>query len=180
MKPVRTIRPQTRIQWGEQAAEVDVAIAPLVLEIWKAGWITVQSCQRHPATGKVWIQFLAAHQAEDFLNVVAPYEEPEQSIYRRARHWYFGAYEPKAGPLSSLPVDERLKTAWEFHITAHDVSFDDEGRPVVPSPCFSLQVSLLFPRRDLKAMVTRLQRHNARGAEGELFAGVARPTGKRG
>jgi hypothetical protein len=72
---VPMIHPQIRLEWGEQSADIDTAIAPVVLELWKAGWVTVLSCEAHAAAGKVWIQFMAAGQAEDFLNVVAPYSD---------------------------------------------------------------------------------------------------------
>ena len=84
--------------------------------MWKAGFRTVQSCQQHAATGKVWLQLLAAHQAEDFLNIVAPYEGSPQSIYRRARHWYFGMYELVSGSLAPVfPAEVRQKIVYGMH-----------------------------------------------------------------
>ncbi len=43
----RRYHPQMRIRHGKITAKVDKVIAPLIVELWKAGWTTWQSCQRH-------------------------------------------------------------------------------------------------------------------------------------
>jgi hypothetical protein len=58
--------------------------------------------------------------------------------------------------LTELPLEVRSVSAWEFHVTAHDVSFDDEGQAIAPAPYFSLQISVLISQ----------QRHNKKGKRG--------------
>lgn len=41
--------PQTHLRHEHRSAEVDLLIAPLVMEVWKRGWETTGSCQERPA-----------------------------------------------------------------------------------------------------------------------------------
>ncbi len=157
-----TLHPQVRIAHGERAADVDKALAPLILELWRAGLDTVMSCQRH-MTGRVWIQFDSADAAETFLNIVAPYDPGLNSLYDRAGSWYFGSMHEVSGPLSLLALeqlrgltpDER-EAVWQYHATVRDLAPDDAAER-----CFAIYVSVLFPRSDLKTVLRRMRTHNA-------------------
>ena len=44
---MNTLHPQVTISHGEMEAEVDAELAPLLLELWRAGWETSRSGRKH-------------------------------------------------------------------------------------------------------------------------------------
>lgn len=65
----------TLIEHDGQRAEVDVGIAPLVLALWRAGYVTSSSCEAFaPAGGLAYVAFSPEHaeQAEAFRRIVGP------------------------------------------------------------------------------------------------------------
>jgi hypothetical protein len=49
--------------------EIDIKIAPLIKEIWKAGISTVNSCENNVPENYFWIQFRSSSDLEKFLIV---------------------------------------------------------------------------------------------------------------
>ena len=150
---------QVTVTVGEQSAEVDARLAPLIEELWKAGMQTWQSCERHVATKKVWINFVTAADAEAFLDVVVGGEGSTK--WSRAEYWYFGEYEPIATPMPAAVAEPHHPEGWEFHATAQDLRLGT-GKP----PAFCISIAVLFPRKDLKRVIERLQAWNAANPEG--------------
>lgn len=77
---------QKRIKHGEMEADVDVAIAPLILELWRAGWETSWSCQEQE-DGRAAVGFEDVHHAEAFLAVAVgtfPHDLIEDDAYLAA------------------------------------------------------------------------------------------------
>jgi hypothetical protein len=145
------------VKHGKWEAEVDVKLAPLILELWKAEIWTLQSCQNHSMAHKVWLHFLTAETAEQFLSVAA---DPEHTpdLWCRAGARYFGGcgrtstiLTPHDGPR----IEER--DAWEYHvgIAEHALSGAEQSALLI------IEISVLFPRRDLKVILARIQEYNA-------------------
>jgi hypothetical protein len=80
--------PTKLVQFGDQQADIDVDIADLVLNLWKLGLSTCNSCQDNGPERFVWIEFSLVCDAEKFLNFVAEYSEKPGSVYdRMTRAW---------------------------------------------------------------------------------------------
>ena len=153
-----TLHPQVRIRHGGTNAAVDEKLAPLIRELWRAGWLTVRSCQRHES-GKVWIEFDSRH-LNAFLNVAIAYDPRQGSLWRRARVWGFGSFGRASEPISD---GVQLADAWEYHVTMTDGSHDDAANVLVAvARDFGFSVSVLFPRRDLKTVLARVRAHNGK------------------
>lgn len=119
------IHTQVTVSVGERRTEVDVRLAPLVAELWKADIDTSMSCERHLVTQKVWIGFSTAADAEQFLNIIATYGKPAK--WARQTQWYFGEFEKTAMSLgdsgqATHPAD------WEFYASVYDDSLYEEPR----------------------------------------------------
>ncbi len=153
---MKTLHPQVTISHGAMEAEVDEKLAPLILELWRAGWDTSMSCWNHQSAKLVWVQFDWQVHLEEFLNAVAADVSTPGSMRDRAGMWYFGEFARTSKPLS--PDDpgspNKAKGAWEYHVTVMD--YGDE------TPDFRMAVSVLFPRRDLKTVLARMQEWNER------------------
>lgn len=134
-------------------AEIDASIAPLILEIWRAGIDTWQSCERHSRTGKVWIAFETAADAEAFLD--AALLSKRASAWAQSEAWYFGMYEPTSTPLPAAVTMPYHPAGWEFHATVLDDCPDPVGHR-----WFRIVINVLFPRRDLKRVTERLREWN--------------------
>lgn len=158
MVTMRTRHPQVKIHHGKYRASVDKGLAPLILELWKAGWETLQSCQRH-TTGRVWVEFARAWHLEAFLNVVAPYDSAPGSLWRRAKAWGFGQFGAASEPIGARGEQEE-KGAWSYHVSMTDGSYCEATGDRLPGgPRFMLSINVLFPRRDLATVLARLHEH---------------------
>lgn len=72
------------VREGDMEAEIDVKIAPLVREVWKAGIETNMSCQED-GFGLVWLEFPGEKELLSFLAIVVNrYEEGRDSVYNRS------------------------------------------------------------------------------------------------
>jgi len=67
---------QVRIRHGEMEADVDEEIAPLILELWRAGVETISSCQNYLGFG-VWI-IVSAASAAAFDRLLRGYRRPHK------------------------------------------------------------------------------------------------------
>ncbi len=167
--------PATTVSHGDRVAEVDLELAPLVLEVWRAGIDTIHSCQDvgenvaglavhlpHLAdvvrreTGRASIGFPDGAALVAFLEALAN-AGPRDLFYERMVHW--------ASP-----------EAWELVLGLQDRGLRDggpeaavDGTPLSRLTPASFQVR--FPRTDTPGIVERLRRHN----RGEGVA-LGRPT----
>lgn len=151
-----TVHPQVEVSVGEWTADVDEEIAPLIRELWTMGCATYASCQRHTATGKVWIGFCSPADVESFLNAVALHQRKKHgSLWERADDWGFGW-------LGATSEHIKRNGDWEYHVSVSDDAHDDSADRFVAfgHPDFRLSVSVLFPRRDIQIVTERLQFHN--------------------
>jgi len=141
------------VKYGAMEADIDVEIAPLILEIWRAGLVTLNSCKEN-RPGWVWIQFLIAEHAATFLDIVAVYEEGIECLYNRIRH----EWDHDVGPPDGL---------WKYDALVQDLSVlqeevEDgviEEASAGPSD-FIFNMSIRFPKADLPIIEERLRLHN--------------------
>jgi hypothetical protein len=150
-----TFHPQAAAQWGDHRAMVDVEMAPLVTELWRAGIETYSSCQDlGESLGDLALRLphMAAHvrtlDGRAALDLSPPDAQPVLDMVAAA------------GPLGS--VYDRMtrwtaEGAWKYGLLMLDLP-DDDG-----SYSFRiLGIQLVFPRRDIPALTQALRRHNAR------------------
>ncbi len=157
-----------RVSVGEMEADIDEEIVPLVRELWRAGIETVNSCQEN-RPGIIWIQFATTDDAANFLDIVAEYEEGEDTLYNRAMgRWDGGEFPASDWDYAALPEDRGLV---EGFTEDDEVEEWHEG---LTDAFFS--VSVRFPRSDFPAVLARMARYNRRceqpgHAPGEAHAG---------
>lgn len=168
--------PATTVTLGDLAAEVDLELAPLILETWAAGIATIHSCQdvgenlgqlvgRLPhladvarrETGRASIGFAGVAPLLAFLDALANAGRRDE-LYERMVH--FAA--PGAWQLVIGVLDEGLRDDAGAGEQAGD------GTPRSRLAAVSFQVR--FPRSDVTEMTTRMRRHN----RGEVVA-LGRP-----
>ena len=154
---------------GGMVAEVDLELAPLVLEIWQAGIETIHSCQDvgenigglaaqlpHLAEtarrelGRASIGFPGSEPLLVFLEALAN-AGPRDLFYERMAHW--------ASP-----------DAWQLVLGIQDLALErDEGDPGAqalapdgtPRSRFGVaSFQVRFPRGDAAEMTERMRRHN--------------------
>jgi hypothetical protein len=161
---MKTHHRQTHIRHADREADVDEKLAPLILELWRAGIDTMRSCQRHSATRKVWITFAEAVGAETFLNIVSgSNRDGRRQKWARRESWYFGQYDPDSGPLTPDAWSPLNPAGWEFHASVDDDSLSDDGdRWVADDPAFRIEIAVLFPARDLEAVTKAVRAWNRR------------------
>jgi hypothetical protein len=141
------------IRHGDLEADVDRQIAPLILEMWRAGIETYQSCQAAPR-GWIWVQFDSQVALERFLNIVGIYEPDKKSLHERARYGYDR-------------ITSKRRGQWEYVAVVDDLSVeeDDSGDGATEEiyhgyPDYMLLIGMHFPRRDLPTVLRRLVEHN--------------------
>ena len=160
---VGTIHEQTNIAHGEWEGEVDSGIADLILEVWRAGWETIRSCEDHSGQpGRVWIEFANPLDVVHFLDAVAEYDPHPTSLWNRAKAWSFGQYGATSYPLGDNPRVGAPSGAWEYHLSVSDGSYDEgNAERVSDDPAFMVSVSVLFPATDAPVVLQRLRDLNA-------------------
>ena len=137
---------------GDDDAEIDVKIASLVKEMWQAGITTTQSCQDSPP-GWIWLEFASSGDLAKFLNIVGEYQNRLGSFHDRMLHGYDRLSRPRVGQ-------------WGYQAIVHDMAVDivedgvGEREEYAGSPDFVVLLSLQFPQRDLRRVLTRLRRFN--------------------
>jgi hypothetical protein len=112
--------PQVLVTEGEASAYVDVEMAPLIRELWRAGIATNASCQEHEGTGKAWIEFKDPDTARQFLNRVVQQDASQGSMWRRSSDWGFGS--------SMMQAMSIREGDWEYHVSVRDLAFDYQCR----------------------------------------------------
>lgn len=157
---VRT-HPATTVAHGALIAEVDLELAPLILEIWKAGITTIHSCQdvgeniaglaeRLPhlaglvgrERGRASIGFPDSPSALAFLEALANAGACDP-FYERMLHW--------AAP-----------DAWQVAVAVRDEGLraGEPGSATPPSRLAPVSFQVRFPRSDVGQVLERMVRHN--------------------
>jgi hypothetical protein len=153
---------------GDQQADVDKEIAPLVKGMWRAGIMTSQSCQDCPP-GWIWLEFLTPYDLEKFLNILGAYEDTVGSLHDRILHGYDRLGSPRVGQ-------------WRYEAIVHDMAVDivDDGKKdreqYAGAPDFAIYISLNFPGTDLPAVLKRIQGFNRKQARAGTAAQKHDPT----
>lgn len=129
--------------WTKRAVEIDEEIAPLIEATWRLGIPTVMSCQDN--FGKVWIMFLFAFAAEDFLNAVASADDDDPKDVESLRNRIAPVYEPVHDSEAF-----RLERRWRYDVVPTD--YGSRGAPDV-----KLGMSVRFPRSDLAEVTRRIE-----------------------
>jgi hypothetical protein len=157
-RPNGEIHEQVHIKYGDFDADVDVGIAPLILEIWKAGIPTMMSCEEN-RPGWTWIAFVTAEYAAQFLNAVARYDENVDSLYNRILH----SWDPPTGTVEGF---------WEYVTMPFNMAviFEETEEGALAETCTGsanclFDVSIRFPRSDLPMLVNNLADYNRTAAK---------------
>lgn len=133
--------PTIIVEVGSWREEIDVALAPLIREIWKAGIETMMSCQE-VEPGIAWIAFPAVEELFHFLNLVTRYEPEVDTLYNRIHH-------QRTGPMSA-PV-------WDYQLNLMDIFEGQEEQTSDGLVCFHATVGVRFPTTDIPVLFQRLQ-----------------------
>ena len=146
---------QVKVSYKRLSAFIDVKIAPLMLEIWKAGIETMCSCQAmSDMDDMVWIEFPYVEEAVKFLNIAATDFDPApDSLYNRMFQWWA----PEAWGASA-------EGEWFYSTNASDASMNRGKSPDkdkrVCEPMVFFGIAVYFPQSDIPTLVDILQRHN--------------------
>jgi hypothetical protein len=133
------------VEQAGQSAEIDVAIAPLLAEVWTSGIRTLHSCEDNPK-GYVWIEFDTVEDARRFVQVALGPVEP--------RHADPFGLQPRAlreGPAAFWPLSRKL---WLYKVMPTRRAKDQ-------TPRVDFLVSVRFPHEDLPEVLERFRKHNA-------------------
>jgi hypothetical protein len=138
---------QVTVELRGMKFKVDKKIAPLIKELWRCGMLTAMSCQEG-AHGMVWLHFLDAGPAVEFLDAVAEYDPEPDSLYHRV----LGDYDqPDNWVVEARLVDFNLVKEYG---EGNQLEERHEGRPKYRSV-----TSVWFPPSDLPAVMARLAAH---------------------
>ena len=143
--------PAVVVEFGELREEIDVKIAPLILEIWKAGIQTMMSCQE-TNPGFAWIEFDSPEDLLRFLNLVTEHEVGIDVLYNRVN--------PQLRGDQSLP-------SWEFLVNFLDLCEDTEEQADFGIVDFEMTIGAYFPHADIPILLARLQSFNRLAASRE-------------
>ena len=136
------------VEVGAWREEVDEAIAPLIAEVWKAGIPTLMSCQETDPR-VAWIEFEEVAHLQQFLNLVAVYEDGAGTMYNRIAH--------------ELVAPAPATASWEYQLNPLDCGEDRGARPHAACACdFVFTAGVYIPHADLTAVLDRLRRHRRR------------------
>lgn len=137
-----------RDRFGDEV-EIDVGIAPLIKELWRAGIDTWESCEDDD--GMVWID-LDQWDNIAFIKIVAgEYDDDIDSLHNRVMQgWKHN--------------DGSLDGQWRYGVALNEYSWDPAPPPGVPPT--SLIVSIRFPRSDYKEVLRLVRRFNAKRKSG--------------
>jgi len=147
----------TVVQHGDWTAYVHPAVAPLMIEIWKAGIVTIDSQPEH-RVGWVQLEFMTRRDARKFVNPAARYDVDPFGIYNRIR-----------GDWVANDTEQEVHGRWEFGLHPCDIAIEqdetsengDDERTTGPVD-FQFAVSIAFPISDTSMLVQRLREFNGR------------------
>lgn len=158
--------PQVRVAVGEWAAEVDEAIAPLIRELWRAGWETQGSCEcctLPGATDKVWVEFVHPYPLGGFIDAVSTPRNPSIGLRLRWAWWWF----IQACTLDRIeryfvpPSFTDPRALWEYHVRVDDVDTGTRKPLVIYTTAFAV----LFSGAELPSVVAAMRAYNDRAGK---------------
>ncbi len=137
------------VRHGRRRAAIDEAIAPLVLEVWKARVRTDHSCQdaRRPGDKQPWITlgFTSVADARRWMRIVA---RPKKNL-----RWLHNQEKQRAcRRMRQLGI-----ACWRWEAYAYDAVY-----PAVGPTRLDLGVFVSFPRSDLTEVLRGLRSYNRR------------------
>jgi hypothetical protein len=148
----KTLSRQVRVQVGNRVDTVDREVAPLVTELWKAGF---EASDVYEYDGVVRVGLPSMEEAARLFNVVGRYEAGYDAFYERVwgmgvvvDSWYWQVY----------PLDMNM----EFGPYVEHIPEKHDG-----PPASAFVVTLVFPAIDCSAAVRKLQQHNQGGGVSE-------------
>jgi hypothetical protein len=164
---------QVHLQWNDWESDVDEGIAPLILELWKAGILTSLSCEENRRE-LMWIMFPDAFCAQDFLNIVAKYEEDSESLYQRIKNGW-----------TRHRKDDAPGT-WEYDVGIDDYSVElivDDEENIAEEVCtgpadFVFGLSVRFPKTDYPVLLERMRKFNQKKRRKEAKAEASKKKAK--
>lgn len=129
--------------------EIDEKIAPLIQKLSDLGFRTLNSCEDNVPSGWVWIEFVNASNAENFLNIIAEYSEDRNSLYNRIRQELHSDDDSLFWKYSVLPMDYGVE----------QTLIDDEIEETFTGESdFNFTFSIRFPQSDLEQIMAKLSR----------------------
>lgn len=139
------------VRHGKMVADIDEAIAALVVETWKAGVSTDSSCQdaRDPGDAEPWVflDFSSVGDARRWMAIVAAHRKDGRWLHNQA--------------MRQACRDMRMRGAacWRWDTSAYDAVYT-----VVGATKLDFLVGVRFPRSDLAIVLRRLRAANRAGA----------------
>jgi hypothetical protein len=144
--------PQTLIEHAGMQAEVDREMASLILDLWRLGLRTVNSCQDN--FGKVWIEFAGGGEAEAFASIAAgEFVFDANALYSRVLGWGEADDPELVWLYDAIPDDGHVQWIGEH---------PDQTPKATGSPLVTFTVSVRFPRSDLREVERRVRARTAR------------------
>jgi hypothetical protein len=142
------------VEHGSLRAEIDEALAPLVVETWKAGVSTHCSCEdpaalgedRRSLTGYVQLGFPCVAEAQAWVRIVRNHERSGgAALYNRMTHRGI-----------------RGEAGWQYAVSAYDAAYDYAADRSMGPSALDFLVFVYVPRADLPTVLRRLEAHNSR------------------
>jgi hypothetical protein len=141
--PIKGRHVTVRVEAGPWSEEIDAAIAPLIEALWQVGVPTMMSCQETDP-GLAWIEFEELGHLQQFLNIVAEYEEGADTMYNRIAN--------------DLVTPPGATSTWEYQLNPLDCGGGGEDRHHGESCDFIFSVGVYFPHADMPIVLDRLRR----------------------
>lgn len=149
------MHPTVRVRVGEEEADIDELIAPVIESLWQLGIRTQSSCQGGRG-GRGHITFPDPEDSAAFLNVIGSEFDPAMdSLWNRA------AREDEPEDWTSY----RAQEMWRFSADAFDHSVEEvEGvsRRTGPAADFWFNITVAFPSADVARIADRLRQERER------------------
>jgi len=145
------------VEWKGQTANVPSYLAPLMIEIWKAKLVTLDT-QRETPVGYIQIEFVTLPHARKFINTVVPYNTNPFCMYNRVQGYW-----------QATDAERDVHGQWEFRLHPCNIAVQehesDDGRvtEIATGPVdFRFSASITFPITDVPVIRDRMREFNGR------------------
>ena len=126
----------THIKYGALEADIDIEIAPLILELWKGDIYTIASCQSN-ADNAIWIKFENPNAAALFLATALC-----------------------AGTLTAEVFNDDLPESWHYCCHPYYITMDDDEFPGKIYDIIEFATCVYFPKSHLKKVLNQIRLSN--------------------